>query len=336
MDITPDTDEGRWLTYRQIADLRGISKASAERLVRRHRWRRQEDNQGVTRALVPPEWTDVAPARSTADTSDIRADGAPDVTPAAAAFEAALVAVRETKDSEISTLRERAEAAERRADAADTDRRAAIALTEQSVAALAEAVVRADRAEQGREAASARVDALRDRLNAMQAQLADAHAALHAAEAADARAERAEQGREMERTRADALQERLGDTLAQLATAVADAKAAHDRAWAAGEQLAAAERQAAVERERADRAASGAAHERQDFLDAESRTQRELEAVRQRAEALHDRIEALQPELDAARATLVEERAHGDELRTALTEDEVRPWWRRWGWRRRR
>ena len=40
MDITPG--EGRWLTYRQIADLRGISKASAERLVRRHRWRRQE------------------------------------------------------------------------------------------------------------------------------------------------------------------------------------------------------------------------------------------------------------------------------------------------------
>ena len=44
---------GRWLTYRQIADLRRISKASAERLVRRHKWRRQEDNEGVTRALVP-------------------------------------------------------------------------------------------------------------------------------------------------------------------------------------------------------------------------------------------------------------------------------------------
>ena len=36
-DITPDADEGMWLTYRQIGHLRHISKASAERLVRRNK-----------------------------------------------------------------------------------------------------------------------------------------------------------------------------------------------------------------------------------------------------------------------------------------------------------
>ncbi len=64
---------------------------------------------------------------------------------------------------------------------------------------------RAERAEQGRDSERTRVDVLRDRLTTMQAQLADAHAALQAAEAADARADRAEADRNAERERADAL-----------------------------------------------------------------------------------------------------------------------------------
>ena len=47
---------GRWMTLAEIAALRGISKASASGLVRRHRWRRQPDNQGTVRALVPTDW----------------------------------------------------------------------------------------------------------------------------------------------------------------------------------------------------------------------------------------------------------------------------------------
>ena len=45
--------DGRWLTYDELAKLRGITKASAERLVLRNRWRRQRDNQRVVRILVP-------------------------------------------------------------------------------------------------------------------------------------------------------------------------------------------------------------------------------------------------------------------------------------------
>ena len=43
----------RWLSYAEIAKIRGISRASAERIVRRAKWRRQADNQGITRAAVP-------------------------------------------------------------------------------------------------------------------------------------------------------------------------------------------------------------------------------------------------------------------------------------------
>jgi hypothetical protein len=110
----------------------------------------------------------------------------------------------------------RADAMMARADAADADRRAA--------------EVRAERAEQGRDAERARADALRDRLTTMQEQLADAHAALQAAEVAMTRAQqaeasrdterqradRAEQGREADRARADVLQAKLDDMRAQL------------------------------------------------------------------------------------------------------------------------
>ena len=42
------------MTFAELAAAREISKASASRLVRRHGWRRQRDNQGMVRILVPP------------------------------------------------------------------------------------------------------------------------------------------------------------------------------------------------------------------------------------------------------------------------------------------
>ena len=59
-DITPARPDGaRRLTYAELAAVRGISRASAERLVRRKHWPRQIGNDGVVRVLVPPE--DAAP-----------------------------------------------------------------------------------------------------------------------------------------------------------------------------------------------------------------------------------------------------------------------------------
>jgi hypothetical protein len=118
MDSHPDAEAGRWLTYRQIADLRRISKESAERLVRRHRWRRQEDNQGVTRVLVPPDWADAPILRPPDIRADIREDTPPDIRPDIrpdiSGFEGVIDALREAFAAEIVALRERAEVAERR------------------------------------------------------------------------------------------------------------------------------------------------------------------------------------------------------------------------------
>jgi hypothetical protein len=55
-DQSMDQDDGRWLTYPELAAARGIDKASAIRLATRKHWRRQRDNRRVVRVLVPPEW----------------------------------------------------------------------------------------------------------------------------------------------------------------------------------------------------------------------------------------------------------------------------------------
>jgi hypothetical protein len=49
----PDDPGGQWLTLAEIAQARGISEQSAGRTIRRKRWRRQPDNQGTVRFLVP-------------------------------------------------------------------------------------------------------------------------------------------------------------------------------------------------------------------------------------------------------------------------------------------
>jgi hypothetical protein len=143
-DMAPD---GRWLSYAELAEVRGITRKAAARLALRHRWRRQPGNDGATRVLVPP-----GNERRQAP----RDDGAlapPSDTTAAAVW------------------RERAQVAERRVDAADTDRRSAIALAEQTVTLLTDAVARADRAETAIAAERQRADALRDRLDGMQRDL---------------------------------------------------------------------------------------------------------------------------------------------------------------------
>ena len=47
------TEDARWLSYTELAAERGISRASAIRMVRRQRWRRQTGNDGEARVLVP-------------------------------------------------------------------------------------------------------------------------------------------------------------------------------------------------------------------------------------------------------------------------------------------
>ena len=156
MDVGDDSGaNGVWMTYGEIAIVRGIKRVAAIRLVQRHKWRKQAGNDGLARILVPPEWAkpgDRAPRDIVPDVTDdvVRDDGGD------------VVRVINALETSIASLAERAEVAERRADQAES---------------------RADRAEHGRDAERARADVLRDRVDAMQVAAAALQAQLAAAEA---------------------------------------------------------------------------------------------------------------------------------------------------------
>jgi hypothetical protein len=102
-------DGGRWLTYAELADARGITRKAAVRMTQRHRWRRTPGNDGAVRVYVPDAMT------ARAKDHDARLDGphgveATDVMPfharALAALEAALQTLREGHTAEVAGLRE--------------------------------------------------------------------------------------------------------------------------------------------------------------------------------------------------------------------------------------
>lgn len=133
--------DSRWMSYAELAEARRITASSASRLVVRRGWRRQKDNHGIMRALVPPEWSEPAQGKLF--------DPGAHVSQAISALETA-----------VAAMRERAEAAEH---AAQIERE------------------RADRAVQARDAERSRANTLRDRIDALQAELAEAEAGLDVA-----------------------------------------------------------------------------------------------------------------------------------------------------------
>jgi hypothetical protein len=60
------TEGGRWLTYAELAAIRGIGRASAVKLVQRERWQRSSGNDRArtVRVLVPDDWLQPARERS--------------------------------------------------------------------------------------------------------------------------------------------------------------------------------------------------------------------------------------------------------------------------------
>jgi len=174
-----DDPDVRWLSYAQIATLRSISRASAERMVRKHRWRRTMNNHGITVAAVPLDYAEPDRAIPPEQSAEPSADHG-----GAAAFDRALAAITAAHSAERSVLREQAEKAEARAAAAETradraeqqaneaNKRAdvAVALADRTLAQLAETEERAD--------------ALNERLETMQAETGEVRQ--HAREAEDA------------------------------------------------------------------------------------------------------------------------------------------------------
>jgi hypothetical protein len=133
--------DSRWMTYTELAAARRISTSSAIKLVVRHGWRRQKDNHGTMRALVPPDWWE--PARGKNGDAD--------------AYVREAIGALETS---VTVLRERAEAAEQ------------MARLERE---------RANRAVQAHNGELMRSNSLRGRIDNLRAELADTLEALEIA-----------------------------------------------------------------------------------------------------------------------------------------------------------
>jgi hypothetical protein len=74
-----DADDIRWMTYAELGVARGISTASATRLVFRRRWRRQVGNKGVVKVAVPAAEAKPQKDADSDDGDDIRGDVRDDI-----------------------------------------------------------------------------------------------------------------------------------------------------------------------------------------------------------------------------------------------------------------
>jgi hypothetical protein len=198
-DTSADTSyDGRWLTYQELANIRHISKTSAIRLVMRHRWRRQRDNQGGVRILVPSDM--LASDRSSHDAPD---DASSDTSPA---FEIALTAIEAAHAAEVAALRVQV----------DTSEQARIgmqAIADQALAQLANVSTRSDAEittlRDAVEGLRGTVSRTEDRAAHAEQRAREAEAQIAGAEAeAAAKVERAEAAIASERGRADRAEDR--------------------------------------------------------------------------------------------------------------------------------
>jgi hypothetical protein len=132
-----DVSDGRWLTYAELAKLRGIDRASAFKLALRHKWSRQKNNKGQVTVLVPPDFT---------SPEDESQDNGYDAS-YRASFDAALAAVRDAHAGEVAALRSQMAAARAEADTSrDRADRTLVQLAE-AHSERAATLARAERAE---------------------------------------------------------------------------------------------------------------------------------------------------------------------------------------------
>jgi hypothetical protein len=163
--LTEILADGRWMTFAELSQSRGISKTSAMKLVNRHGWRRQKNNKGQVRALVPIEYV------AADDTKE--PNGTADMSRAIRAF-----------DSAIGTLREQLAREIGRTEATERARAALTVQLAQAEAGRAAERFRAEAEKEARTQAEAEAEALRAQLDQARA---EAQQATQAAEAEEAR-----------------------------------------------------------------------------------------------------------------------------------------------------
>jgi hypothetical protein len=99
--------DGVWMSFAELGRARGISRASAARLVRRRKWRKRTDNHGVVHVFVPAG-ADEPADRQPGHPTEALGGHPTDVSHAISALETA-----------VTTLREQLERSEQRADRAE-------------------------------------------------------------------------------------------------------------------------------------------------------------------------------------------------------------------------
>ena len=157
---------GRWISYTELAEMRGTDKTSALKLALRKKWPRRKDNHGTMHVCVPPEWLGAWGNRRPPDNT-------PNNMPSSAPNGVDISRSISTLEMALASADKRADQAEKRADRAEIRAEQAEARADQAKQAVEMERNRADRAEPGREAAQIRVDraeqatdALRERLDA--------------------------------------------------------------------------------------------------------------------------------------------------------------------------
>ena len=135
-DISLAVDAGiRWMSYVDIAAARGVSVASATRMARRKKWRRQPGNGPAVLVAVPlaeltrtePRTKIALPGQSPGQLALSSLDShpgqiglpSPDIEAVVRGFEAAIAALGQRAESEAMALHGQIAAAERRADQAE-------------------------------------------------------------------------------------------------------------------------------------------------------------------------------------------------------------------------
>jgi chromosome segregation ATPase len=161
--------DARWMTYAELGLARGITTASATRLVFRRKWHRRTREDGIALIAVPADALHPRGNNASKSQRRIMADDRDDGT---------LVIVNALQAA-VAVLKERTEAAERRAEKAELRAEQAEMRAASAEQGREGAENRAARTEQSLDGERARADALRNELEAALAQLTVTRAEVH-------------------------------------------------------------------------------------------------------------------------------------------------------------
>lgn len=144
---------GSWLTYDQLAAIRGIDRAAAVKLALRHGWPKERDRSRTMHVQVPSDWLARVPVQSA-----FEATARTGQSPVAEGH------AEHTRVVERSMWREQLAQERDRADAAEREQDRLLAMIDNLERRIAAAETRAEHAEQALTAERARADALAEGL----------------------------------------------------------------------------------------------------------------------------------------------------------------------------